>query len=134
MAIKITLTNSARITRKTPISNDGKLIFPRHIYQRLSSLIANKTILADYNAGTLPKEYIDFLDELNKVSTGNATEAINDLNMYLGTLGVTNEYPYNKDTVDIPVWFQAEGSTPIRSVALGIDNIVNGPDNVVRIA
>jgi len=133
MAIKVTLTNSARITRSTPIFNGNKLTFPRHIYQRLSSLVNNKTILADYTAGTLPKEYIAFLDELNKVNTDDETAAINELNLYLGSLGLTEEYPYGKDIVNITPWFEAESTSHIRNIVYGEYNIVNGEDNIIRI-
>lgn len=133
MPIKITLTNSSRVTRKEPISINGKLIFPRHIYQRLSSLVANKTILADYEAGTLPKEYMEFLDELNKINTGNATDAINELNVYLGALGTTETYPYEKDGINISPWFESgEVATTTRNVVHNGINVVNGTDNIVR--
>ncbi len=133
MSVKITLTNSSRITRPTLVKTDSKLLFLRQFYQRLSSLVANKTIAYDYANNKLPQAYKDFLDDLNKVSNGTASDEIIELDLYLGSLGITNEYPYLKDTVDIPPWFEVGAGAPIRYMTNDNKLIVNGNDYIVRI-
>lgn len=134
MALKVTLSNPSRSTKKEIVVGANALKFPRDIYQKLGSLALNKTLLDDYTNGRLSPEYVKFLDEMNELlTTGIASEEIVALDKYLGDLGSLEEYPYQKDAVNIRVWFTSEGSSAVRSVVSGADNVVSGTDNVVRI-
>ena len=112
MAIKVTLRNPSQITSKVVSSATGKLILNRSIYQRLGSLTNNKTILDDYNNGRLPEEFVRFLDRMDTISDDTiiSDPEILLLDEYLGSLGVTVEYFYSKDTVDIPQWIADFGT------------------------
>jgi len=112
MAVKITLTNSSRATKKQPsyssevTTGNIPIHFSREFYQRLGSLTLNKTLKADYEAGLLPKEYTRFLDEISQLGTAS-NSAMVELDQYLGSLGMTEEYPYSKDSLNIPAWIPA---------------------------
>jgi len=126
MAVRVVrLTNSGRRTKVTPDYNDdGSIGMSRLIYQKLGSLTLNRTILADYEAGKLPKEYVEFLDRCNEIlyndtwgPTFTITDAMTDLDAYLSTLGVTAEYQYSKDTLDVKEWITAGETTEYRYLA-----------------
>jgi len=115
MAIKVTLRNPSRVTIRSPkedVVDEAK--FDRTFYQYLGSLVKNKTLLDDYNDNKLPLEYRRFLDEMNtlymKFNYPELTQdlvvkpGIVELDQYLGELGLTEEYPYSKDTINIPNW------------------------------
>ena len=112
MAIKVTLRNPSQITSKIVPSATDKLILNRSIYQRLRSLINNQTILDDYNNGRLPGEFVRLLDRMDTISDDTiiSDPEILLLDEYLGSLGVTVEYFYSKDTVDIPQWIADFGT------------------------
>ena len=123
MAVQVVrLANASRRTRVTPRTNtDNSLEMSRLIYQKLSSLTLNRTILRDYNEGKLPKEYVDFLDQCNEIlynQTWGPTYDIDDatlaLDEYLAELGVTAEYQYVKDTKSIPAWLTSPEKSDYR--------------------
>ena len=120
MAIRVTLNNPSRITKRSPDEAGEGLGVSRMIYQNHGSLIKNKTIAADYDAGKLNGEYKRILDELNAlylvknyptladgITLAPNIEAIDE---YLGNLGLTQEYHYAKDTVDIPNWLDGDST------------------------
>jgi len=118
MAIKVRLTNKSQGTKPgvdsfTGSKLDDNILLDRNIYQRLSSLTKNKNILAEYNAGTLPPAYVEFLDRMdtllialnsNEPNTQIADSDILIINAYLGSLGETEQYAYSKDWVQVKDW------------------------------
>ncbi len=125
MPIKVTLHNSSKITKRTPNDRDDTGIgISRHTYQKLGSLIQNKELEQAYTDGTLPGEYVRLLDDLNdlylKVNYPDLypdlviKEGIIALDEYLGNLGITQEYSYSKDTVNIPPWLSVDNKSGIR--------------------
>lgn len=120
MAVKIvSLTNSSHPSGELGKDTATKLLIDRFIYQRLGSLEQNKTILDDYNAGRLPKEFQQFLEDLEDRLNDPDINAIDE---YLGDLGITEEWQYSKDVVDIPAWTNAYEQSAIRQLV----NMVNG--------
>jgi len=138
MAYKITLGNPSRVTRRTPDAKeeDGgathKININRSTYQYLGSLVKNKKLLELYNNNQIPNEYRRVLDELNdlfiKVNYPSlgldivVEPGIVELDEWLGNLGIIQEYPYNKDSVDIPVWIPSEALTEVRVLIDKSDN------------
>ena len=135
MAIKVVLSNASRITRRTPAANTSVegIEMSRETYQKLGSLVKNKTILADYDAGRLTGEYKRLLDELNdlylvknypQLSSGIVlSDHIVELDEYLGSLGIGIDYPYSKDSVNIPNWLDGNpDKTPVRYLVDTSDN------------
>ncbi len=117
MPVKVKLSNASRITKRTPeaLSAVG---MSRLTYQMLGSRVQCRTLVEDYNNGNLPKEYIRLLDELNdlyltinypELAAGIVVrEGIAELDSYLGSLGITEDYPYDKDAVNIPAWLSID--------------------------
>jgi len=136
MAIRVRLTNKSQVTKKqseqsSQPSTDNTLIMSRALYQRLGSLVANKTILDDYNNGKLPKEYVEFLDACEDI---NFNQSFPDaaqrtvepnwslLDEYLGDLGTISEYAYSKDLVNIPEWLSSTEQSEYRVLMDTSDN------------
>lgn len=135
MAIKVVLTNSSRVTKRTPeLESDNNLDvrISRSTYQKLGSLIKNQNILEQYNNGELVGEYKRLLDDLNDLHLVKnypdlavdvvLSEGIEELDEYLGSLGIDIEYSYDKDTVDIGSWLSLEGRTDTRVLMDFSDN------------
>ena len=142
MAIKVRLSNAARVTRIQPEVRNGQpdlVEMSRLTYQALGSLIRNKALIERYKDGKiiggtyineeLPLEYIRLLDELdllqrNKYYGSNhiIRPAIIELDEYLGALGVDIDYPYVKDVVSIAPWVEATDQTPYRVLVDTRDN------------
>lgn len=121
MAVKIvSLTNSSHPTGELGKDTATKLLIDRFIYQRLGSLEQNKTILEDYNAGRLPKEFQQFLYDLENRLIDPDISAIDE---YLGQLGITEEWQYSKDVVSIPAWTTPYTQSEIRQLAEVVDGI-----------
>lgn len=148
MAIKVTLGNTAKVTTRTPSVAGGgstkiNLKIDRRTYQYLGSLVRNKTLLEQYNNGTLPKEYVRLLDELNVLYENNkglsipqpVAEGIKELDEYLGTLGVTEVYPYEKDMLNISPWMAIDDRAPYRVLTDTTDNtyLMDGNEVLVSI-
>ena len=146
MGIKVTLGNAAKVTRRTPLVTDKETTEPslkidRRTYQYLGSLVKNKTLLENYLNGTLPREYIKLLDELNVLYENNkglsdpqpVAEGVEELDAYLGSLGVTDTYPYEKDIQNISAWMQIEDRAPYRVLTDTTDNtyLVDGTSEVL---
>jgi len=126
MAVKVTLQNPSRITRRSPNSNTTTSTpkFDRAFYQYLGSLVKNKTLLDDYQNEVIPLEYRRLLDEMSDLCTKRnypllgadivIEEGIVALDEYLGTLGIDLTYPYEKDIVNISAWLEINSQTEYR--------------------
>jgi len=133
MAIKVTLSNASQVTRRTPtVQPTGMVKMSRATYQKLGSLIKNKTITTQYENNELAGEYKRVLDELNdlylkynypELAKGIAIkDGIVELDEYLGSLGIDTDYPYTKDTLDIPTWLESTDQTEYRILVDNTDN------------
>ncbi len=128
MAVKIVkLSNTSRVTRRTAtVESDGKLGMSRELYQKLGSLVQNKTISEDYMNGRLSPDYVRILDDLNNLllhqSYGGISIVdlpplapyIEELDRYLGSLGLEATYHYAKDSNKIPVWLDSAERAEVR--------------------
>jgi len=152
MAIKVVLSNPSQITSRTPDTQImGTTKMSRATYQYLGSLIQNKGLIerdingnivgGTYTDMDLPLEYIRVLDELNDLFLKTnyplfygdlvIAEGTIELDEYLGSLGITEDYPYSKDAVNIPVWLSATESSPERQLVDYSDDsyLVDTSDN-----
>ncbi len=148
MAVKVTLQNPSRITRRSPNSNTTTSTpkFDRAFYQYLGSLVKDKTLLNDYENNAIPLEYRRMLDEMNDLHIkknypilGSETiikDGIIALDEYLGSLGVDLTYPYEKDVVNIPAWLDVIEQAEVRVLVDMSDNTYltdnNGTEFLVR--
>ena len=140
MALKVRLTNASRVL-DVPVTSDATTLrMPRSVYQKLGSLIKNKTLLADYLANKLSPEYAKILYDLgvlyDKKYYNNALEVSVDivaLDEYLGALGSTEEYPYDKDAQSIAPWVGLDSRAAYRvlSTSNGSEILVDGADILV---
>ena len=139
MAIsKVVLNNSSRLSKGIVTTSGTKLFISRKVYQELGSLVANKKIIDAYTNNELSHEYVAILDELTKLNSGEEVDpAIEELDAFLGSLGIEAEYSYGKDTQSIPSWFEAVGQDAFRNVGkdIGVDdtaefNIVHTIDGI----
>jgi hypothetical protein len=150
MGVKVRLGNTSRVTKLSPesidvASIDQNIKFDRHFYQLLGSLQANKTIVEDYRDNKLSPEYKRLLDELNDLYIEtyypelgvitNVRPEIKALDTYLGSLGVTETYPYSKDTLHIPAWLRADRGADIRVLTDDSDNtyLIDSSDGTVLV-
>ena len=143
MAIKVTLSNASQVTRRTPTVQDVDTIkMSRATYQKLGSLLKNKELIirgidgsitgGTYTDNELIGEYRRILDELNDLYIKRyypelgkdivIKDGIVELDEYLGTLGVGIDYPYAKDTLDIPAWLHVDSQTEYRILVDSRDN------------
>jgi hypothetical protein len=135
MALIVKLKNPSQVTTDLASTPSGNtLSLNRSVYQRLSSLIKNKTLLEDYNSGNLPVEFKDFLDQIETVNTGTATSTTLVLNEYLGSLGVDSVYPYSKDVNDIADWLDINRVESFRLLKDSLGNLLVTPDNELLVA
>lgn len=131
MAVRIVLTNKSQPTlglveASTTSHNDVQM--NRLVYQQLRSLAKNKTISSDYDNGLLPKAFINLVEEFEKKHQGESVDdSINKLDEYLGSLGLTEEYPFSKDRVNIAQWATSGGGSSTRNVISAADS----GDNVI---
>lgn len=125
MAVKIVLKNSSQSFNDDYTSaRDPEIIrMSRIVYQNLGSLVKNKTIVknADYQNEF---EKIMYLMDENNITADSTLEAIDE---YLGSLGITETYPYEKDYNNIPAWADISGESPER-------NVVHLDDNKVKLS
>ena len=133
MAIKVTLSNPSRVTKRVPVEDVvGEAKFDRAFYQYLGSLVKNKELLQDYTDNKIPLEYRRMLDEMNELYLKMyypilgadivVKPGIEELDLYLGSLGITEDYPYSKDTINIPAWLQTTSQTEYRILVDEDDN------------
>ncbi len=131
MPINVRLSNAARITKREPTATTA-LNLSRSTYQKLGSLVQNKSLSSAYANGELTPEYVRVLDELNDLYLKTSypmlyghlviEPGIVELDAYLGSLGIDEEYPYSKDAVDIPAWIEADSQTEYRILVDERDN------------
>ncbi len=125
MAVLVRLTNPSQVLNRSPKPNvAGSIHMSRDIYQKLGSLVKNKTLVAQYDSGSLTNEYSRVLDELNNLFLkmnypklhGNLViaDGIVELDEYLGSLGIDDNYRYSKDFVNIPQWMESEDPAEMR--------------------
>ena len=126
MAVKVTLTNKAQVTSPQYSKQDTTAIhMSRAVYQTLGSRTLNKTIIDKYDNEQLTKEYTDTLNDLNDLFLKKnyptlaanivVKEGIVEIDEYLGSLGVSQDYPYAKDIINIPAWLDGNPDfTPMR--------------------
>ena len=152
MAITVRLVNKSQVTRpEASLGSDDDLLFSRGIYQILGSLTRNRDMATVETDGSitihwelLPPEYEVFVVEMDRLwqhtfypelavsqNIPLPTPATIKANEYLGNLGVTQEYFYSKDVVDIPAWVDTDGQTEYRILADFDDNtyLVDESDN-----
>ena len=139
--IRAILKSSGKVTQKSYVSGD-KLLIARSIYQNLGSLIGARKLVEDYASGSLPKEYIEFLDEMEQLKidkeagTADEESTIYKIDTYLSELGISTEWKYSGDIRAIPMWLDYQAKVKIRNVAvienfISIDNVVYEDSNVV---
>lgn len=137
MAVRITLTNKSQVTRRTAsVGSDSGIMLDRAVYQYLGSLNNCKTLIADYNAGKIPPEVIDFLDRMNLLASGDMSDSsVVAIDEYLSKLGISEHYPYSKDSVNIPLWVNIESRVKERVLFDSSDGSVltDGNEILVRI-
>lgn len=134
MAVRVVLTNASRVTRRTPheeSDEDLDIRISRNTYQRLGSLIQNKLVQSMYENGNLPGEFVRLLEELNDLYLVKnypelATDielapGIEELDEYLGSLGIDIEYHYDKDAVNIDQWLSIEEVSDVRVLMDPVD-------------
>ena len=129
MAIKITLTNSSQITNKVVTKSDQDVKINRIIYQYLRSLAKAKTIVVDVADNKVPKELVALFEEFNNKQLGlTISPEAEALDEYLGSLGDTTEFFYDKDIISIPAWLNIEEQSPFRNVVYqnttAVDNVI----------
>ena len=127
MAIKVVLNNSSQQTSGFGIvGQDTGFRMDREIYQDLMSLAKNKNILADYEAGKLSKRSVELYEQFDRIYRGlDVDNAISEIDNYLGALGISENYFYSKDCVDIPAWFSYTDQAPTRNVINQTGNIID---------
>ncbi len=118
MAVRVTLTNKSQQTKSlAEKTSTNSLHMSRTVYQQLRSLAKNKHISDSYNNGLLPEEFVSMLDEFNKLSSGESVgEDTQELNKYLGELGIAEIYPFTKDMISIPEWVTPNSQDVARNV------------------
>ncbi len=143
----IILTNKSQETGNLVKLVGDKLLFSRTIYQHLGSLNKNRNLVSDYEADLLPKKYKEILDSLNDLHLKTnypklypdieVSKDTMELDEYLGSLGLTEVYPYSKDSVFIPDWIAAvNGETKIRILVDTSDEtfLIDTSDNTVLVS
>jgi len=94
----------------------------RAIYRQLSSLTDNKVIVDPTGPDT---EYDRFLLHMNEIQKGIQVSAfVDQFDEYLGTLGVTNDYPFPDDTYWIDSWIDIPKQEQFRNVVDNNSNVI----------
>ena len=125
--IRVTLRNPSK--GQTPVNGvTDDINMDRVIYQYLGSLVKNTNLSSDYTSGKLPPAYMKFLDKFNdinivKTNNGDLSQIPElstwvTLDKYLGSLGISEEYLYDKDRVDIPAWLAIGTQGPYRVLVI----------------
>lgn len=141
---RVVLGNSSKNTKSSDIIVDGTIKISREVYQKLGSLIKNRQLLTEYNDKLLTGSYNEFLEDMNilllKRNYSNlypdlvVPEGIEEIDIYLGSLGMTEEYPYSKDIVNISPWISIYTRSDYRYLVDTEGNhLVDGTDNTVLV-
>ena len=130
MAIQVVLTNRSQETGNlTSVGSDDKVRVSRSVYQGLRSLAKNKTISDDYTNGKLPIELVDLYEKFNQINSGETIDIeIHKLDEYLGSLGISQDYEYTKDTLYIEPWVEYTDQLPSRNV---VDDSTGTVNNII---
>jgi len=145
--IKVKLANPSKISKSdtTLTTDDQSVVVSRSIYQNLGSLLKNKTLTDSYENGPIPDEYKKFLDQMDDLFLKLnypalavdivVDPAIEEVDEYLGELGILQDYFYEKDTVNIPQWLDTLDIEPVRVLYDESDNtyLVDGSDDTVLV-
>ena len=122
MPFKVILGNPSVTTDRSPEDHSSAkhktLGMERIFYQKLGSLVSNRKLDILYAENKIPLEYRRFLDDMNELyliyaNDPNAShiddvrEGIVKIDDWLGTLGDTDEYPYQKDWMNVVDWLEA---------------------------
>ena len=86
----------------------------RTVYASISNITDNKIIVTPEDKSS---SYNRWLLDMNKFTdTGVISPELDELDTYLGTLGVTEDYPYSDDTYGIKPWLVVEEQEPFRNI------------------
>jgi hypothetical protein len=130
MAVRVVLTNKAQPEEglsklKSNVSIDETVLMSREVYQYLRSLAKNKVLVDTETSGKLPVELVDLFDEFTKIQYGEeVSAAVKKMDEYLGHLGLTEDYYYTKDIIDIDPWIHYTEQEPIRNVVYDDNGLV----------
>ena len=137
-------SNSASANEAIEILNkpDGSnLAFLKGIYERLGSLTDNKSITTPTSSSSIFEEWLLDMNDLwnSKYYPGLYIGDIpsNDLitfDAYLGTLGLTDEYPFTDSTYNLKAWLEIDDPAEMRVLVDESDNtyLVDGTDVLVK--
>ena len=136
-------SNSTSANEAIEILNkpDGSnLAFLKGIYERLGSLTDNKSITTPTSSSSIFEEWLLDMNDLwnSKYYPGLYIGDIpsNDLitfDAYLGTLGLTDEYPFTDSTYNLKEWLSTETEPEYRILTDKSDNtyLTDGTDVLV---
>ena len=110
-----------RLTQSQDASNPdearihpGELGIERDIYRKLSSRTDNRTLMVPEDNDS---EWHRFLLTMNDINDGIAVSPEADMfDEYLGTLGLTDEYPFPDDKYISEQWIELGAQPPFRQV------------------
>ncbi len=124
----------------TPSIGSDELLIDRLIYKRMASLTDNKNLTTPDTPDT---DFHRWLLDMNNLwqhkyypllHTGpTPTPDIKALDEYLGTLGVTETYPFSEDTFHLTDWLSQESRSEYRILVDITDNtyLTDGDDVLV---
>ena len=115
----------ARYIKRRNYSSSGKeevesgtldVSLEKIVYKLLGDLTNNKTLERPTEIKT---KYDRWLVDMDNYSNGliEPTQALLDLDEYLGALGITAEYPFKEDVFDSEPWVDIETRDPYRNLA-----------------
>jgi len=132
---RVILGNSSRNTKSGDIVVKDSIRISREIYQKLGSFVKNKQLSTEYTLGSVTGSYKEFLDNMDNLFLGKpCIDGTKEIDEYLGSLGVTHEYPYNKDTLSINAWIDIETRSPYRYLIDTKGNyLIDSSDNSILI-
>lgn len=131
MGVKIKLTSSSSVFSgveiDTLLEDADKLKLSRILYQKLGSLTKNRELTRDDTNTTEFDRLINLLDDYSATVEDPSFKlndtVISEIDEYLGVLGITEEYPYRKDSQFIPLWVDIESQDSERPLAVFVDGV-----------
>jgi len=126
--------NSGSNSGNEAISKTGQdIVFIKSVYKNLSSLTDNKNVTVPTESKTQYESFLLDMQELSVAIDAGDTSSIApeliEFNSYLGSLGISDEYPFD-GKFDLADWYKSTTDSSIRNVSYGTDNVVSGTDNV----
>jgi hypothetical protein len=128
----------------SPHVNKDELLIDRLVYKKLSSLTDNKVLETPVSASDDFKRWLLDMNNLHlhkyypSLTSGTPipTPDIVALDEYLGTLGVTDEYPFKDDSYSVEPWIEIEQILQDRVLLDTDDNtyLVDTSDDTVLIS